>query len=214
MTKEKETTIYVLIDRSGSMWSIRDDVIGGFNTFLAEQQKLPEKCRMTYVQFDTYYDRVFHDQDIQRVKPLDEESFIPRGSTALLDAWGKAMSSLQEDLNKLSEGQQPENIIFIVITDGQENASREFTREKLFSMVDEKTKQGWKFTFLAANQDAVAVGRQYGVSDNSCLSYHSGSKGVKGCFGAVARSVTRSRVNSAEDLSYSEEDRNEAIKKE
>ena len=166
--------ITVVLDRSGSMQSIREDTIGGLNTFFADQKKEDGNDVITMVQFDTEYEIIFEGVELEHVTDITEETFVPRGCTALLDAMGRTINTTKARLDALSEDEKPEKVIFIVITDGHENSSKEFSRNQVFDMVTECTeKNDWHFIYLGANQDAIAVGRGMGISRDSAITYTS-----------------------------------------
>lgn len=161
------TEIVVILDRSGSMNSITDDAIGSFNAFLAEQQKLKGKALLTLILFDDKYDIVHNGIDIQDIKPLDKNTYVPRGMTALLDAIGKTINSVRERINNMPEDQRPEKVLVGILTDGHENASHEYNRNAIMKLIDEKD-EGWEFLYLAANQDAIREGSSIGIGMNNC----------------------------------------------
>ncbi len=204
MSNNNKTLIGILTDRSGSMRNIQDDVIGGFNTFLEEQKNQPGECLMTYAQFDDQYDEVFQNVDIQQVKPLTKETFIPRGMTALLDAWGRFMGTLQESIVNMDKEDRPDNVVVVVITDGLENKSKEFKRPQIFDMIADRKAEGWSFTFLAANQDAVAEASHYGIAADQALSFGANPAGVNASYAAVSRSVIGSRRGKSIKFSQAE----------
>ena len=178
-----ETDITVVLDRSGSMSSIRGDTIGGFNAFLKDQQGESGAARLTLVQFDNQYEVVHDNLPLAEVPELTETTFVPRASTALLDALGRTINSTGARLASLPEADRPKNVIFVVITDGLENASTEFTREKVFEMVSHQTeKYAWDFVYLGANQDAIAVGQSLGVRAGSSLSYTASAVGTSNTY--------------------------------
>lgn len=163
------TDITFVVDRSGSMQSIREDAEGGVNSFIREQQEQPGEANLTLVQFDTRYDFVFRGIPIQTAHPY---VLKPRGSTALLDAVGRAIIETGDRLRAMDESQRPGLVVFVIVTDGQENSSREFSREKIREMIEhQQNVYNWKFTFLAANQDAFAEGRQLGIDSAGIASY-------------------------------------------
>lgn len=202
MTDPNYTHIAVVLDRSGSMHSIKADTEGGFATFLAEQKAAPGRATISLAQFDDNYEVVYGPQDIASAPPL---KLVPRGSTALLDAMGKTIVSTGEFLESLPEAQRPGNVIFVVITDGQENASREWTRDKVFAKVTEQQNTyGWTFVFLAANQDAIASGRHLGFAAAQSLSYT--DQTVGSTYSTLSASVTRSRVGQNAAFTKAERD--------
>lgn len=161
----KMTDITVVLDRSGSMASVKNDTIGGFNTFLADQQKAPGDARLTLLQFDTEFETVHDGKPIADVPKLDDKTFVPRGSTALLDAVGKAIASAKARVKG------DEKAVFVILTDGQENSSREMTKAAVKAMVEEQTKAGWNFIYLGANQDAFAEAGSMGIARGMTANY-------------------------------------------
>lgn len=181
MTDQNLTEIICIIDRSGSMASIRNDAIGGFNTFLKEQQKIKtDQCLFTYAQFDDEYELVHDCKPIEDIPPLDENTFVPRASTALLDAMGKTIASVGERLAKTDEDKRPSIIIVMILTDGQENCSREYTKQRINEMVKTQREQfKWEFIFLAANQDAIAEAHSYGIQAKNAANFSADAAGTQ-----------------------------------
>ena len=156
MTRSDLTHLYVLLDRSGSMQSIKSDIVGGFDAFVAEQRSATGECRMTLARFDNEYELVFADVPITQVGSLVLE---PRGSTALLDSIGRLVVDAGARLAALPEHDRPGTVVVAVMTDGFENASREWTHASIKALVDQQTKDyGWQFLYMGADQDAVEVG--------------------------------------------------------
>jgi len=173
MTDKNLTEVIVIADRSGSMESIRADAIGGFNAFLKEQQEdKTGKCLLTYVQFDNDYEIVHNGIDIKDMKPLDNSTYVPRGTTALLDAMGRTINTVGARLEKTPENERPGNVVVVILTDGQENASREFTSVKIKEMVEHQSEQyDWGFIYLAQNIDAITSGGDIGIQYQSAKAY-------------------------------------------
>ena len=165
MTNKNLTEIIAIIDRSGSMEDIVDDASGGFNAFLSKQQKdVKGECRLTYVQFHNVYEIVHDGIPIQEMQPLDRSTFVPRASTALRDAIGQTINVVGARLANTPEEQRPGNIVVVILTDGQENSSREFSQAQIKQMIEHQTeKYGWAFVYLAQNVDAFATGRSLGL---------------------------------------------------
>jgi hypothetical protein len=208
-----KTSIFVLTDRSGSMHSIRDDVIGGFNTFLKDQQEEEGECVLSYAQFDDEYEQVFMNKKIQNVKPLTSDTLVPRGTTALLDAWGRSIIALKESINKTPKKNRPDNVIFVVITDGLENSSDEFSRDQINKMVKEAEKElDWNFVFLAANQDAVKEGRKYGVSSGSTMTYAPTKRGLLETYDSLSTETQQIRRGMKRKVSFSKKNREDSMK--
>lgn len=151
------TELVCILDRSGSMEAIRDDAIGGFNAFLDAQRDEPGETRLTLVQFDDRYDVLADHVPLAHVPPLARETFVPRGSTALLDAIARTLDAVGKRLAATPEPERPSKVVVAVVTDGQENASRHATRQQVFDRIaHQRDVYGWAFVFLAANQDAIA----------------------------------------------------------
>jgi Mg-chelatase subunit ChlD len=151
-------SLVFLLDRSGSMESCRDDTIGGFNSFVKDQAALGGK--LTLVQFDHEIITTYTDMELKDVVPLTTETFQPRGSTALLDAIGTIVKS-----------QKSENPLVIILTDGQENSSTKFTKAHIKDLIEQKTKDGWTFMYLGANQDAFAEAGAMGIGPACTMNY-------------------------------------------
>lgn len=180
--------IIVITDRSGSMESIRDDVIGGFNAFLDEQKLQPGAARMTYAQFDDRYDAVYQAQPIETAQKLTRASFVPRGGTALMDAIGRTMNEQGARID--AEG-WAEKVIYYIVTDGGENASREFRRDQIKTMIEQAQARGQAFIFQAANQDAFAVGASYGIAGATTQNFEASAQGTLRAY-ASASTMTSS----------------------
>lgn len=191
-----DTHIRFVMDRSGSMESIRNDTIGGFNTFLKEQKELDAPGTITYSHFDNVYDVVHKNVPIKKMPELDRETFQPRGSTSLLDAIGRSITETDQAIESGDIGKGTQ-IFFVIITDGQENTSREYTRDRIFDMITEKTKAGWEFVYLGANQDAIATATDYGMSVGNTLNYKADMEGVTAMYANVSASMSNSRMYKA-----------------
>ena len=180
-SKISKDEIVVIVDRSGSMSSIRADAQGGLNTFIEEQKKVENGAFLTIVEFDTRIDTLCDRVDIDEAP---EYTLIPRGGTALLDAIGLVIS---DELKYKSEGKT----IVVVVTDGGENSSKEWTRDAIFKMIETRKGQGWEFMFLASNQDAINAAVQYGFDSNSAVSFANSGEGVETAY-AVSSTYTSS----------------------
>lgn len=189
MPKKDSCEIIVVLDRSGSMASIKEDMEGGFNTFIDEQRKLPGTATVTLAQFDDEYDIVYQARPLADVPKLQ---LIPRGWTALLDAVGRTIASVGERLEKTPEGDRPERVLFVVITDGEENRSKEFTNEKVREMVKHQTeKYSWQFVYIGANQDAFASAGAMGIAQ--AVNYAASAAGVRGMTANLGNSTRNYR---------------------
>lgn len=195
--KKDTTLIAVVLDRSGSMSSCRDDTIGGFNTFLSEQRKQPGEALITLTQFDDVYDIVYSKQNIKHTADLTEATYVPRGNTALLDAIGRTINDVGAQLKALPESERPSKVIFVIITDGQENASREYNRQRIMDMIThQRDKYNWEFVYLGANQDAITVATNYGILATNAVGYTSSGKGTRSAFSAASKSMSNYRLSS------------------
>jgi hypothetical protein len=166
------THIRILLDRSGSMDSCREGTVSGFNQYLRDQQAVPDDgTTLALVQFDSEsYDTVF-DKAISAVTPLTEADFKPRASTPLHDAMGRCIDELIRD-------HLADKVLMVIITDGFENASHEYTTEKLAQMIKERRDAGWEFIFLAANQDAILTASHFGIQRTHAALYTSSNRGM------------------------------------
>ena len=161
------TEIIFILDESGSMDSVRSDTIGGFNSFLEDQKKVPGEVNFTFVKFSDYYKVVEEGQDIHLVDSLNESSYTPSYSTALLDAVGTAIKSVKKRIKATPKEERASKVLFAILTDGEENASRKFDTEKIQDLVKEtRDKKGWEFLFLGADIDAWSGGLSMGINMN------------------------------------------------
>jgi hypothetical protein len=200
MTNENLTQLLVVTDRSGSMATCAGDMIGGLNTFFDEQAKLDGECVVDYVQFDNEYEVVFTDKPVSEARA----QLVPRGSTALLDAIGKAVTDLGKKLADKPEDERPGTVIVVTITDGYENSSREWTAETVKELIkNQEDKYNWNFTFLGANMDAVAVGRQFGFNPDTSLTFDTTNVAAASASLSGYATNTRSHLPNA----YTDEDR-------
>ncbi len=189
MTNPNLTHLYFLLDRSGSMQTIVDDTVGGFDAFIAEQRKTPGECRVTLAQFDDAYEEVYADQPIADVPPLVLQ---PRGTTALHDSVARIVNDAGRRLETLPEDQRPGTVIVGIMTDGLENASREWSHPQVKQLIETQTRDyQWQFLYLGADQDAVEVGMSIGVGAGHSVTYGRGK--VKQAMAATAANVAAYR---------------------
>jgi len=210
--KNDYTHIAVILDRTGSMETIRDDTIGGFNAFLIAQKGAPGLASLTLVQFDSQdpYEIVYHFKPLAEVPELTRETFVPRANTPLLDAIGRGINDLEKSLADKTEAERPSRVVMVLITDGQENASREFRKDQIEKMIKEKQeKAAWQFVFLSADLDAIGDALASGVRAASTLAHDKDSHGVGAAWASLSRSVADYRSGNKEDVSFSDEDRSE-----
>ena len=206
------TDITVLLDRSGSMSAIRDEVIGGLNGFVEQQQKLDGEARFTLVQFDSVnaYEVIIDNQDMKRVRILEKDDLIPRGTTPLLDAIGKTFGSVRSRLALTKDQYKPDKVVVAIVTDGLENASKEMSGDVVTQLIANARSDGWEVTFLAANQDAIQTGADLGIPRASSLTYDPNVKGATAA-GFAAFTSNVSQVRSGGTVNYSDTERSASI---
>jgi len=193
MTRSDLTHLYFLLDRSGSMQSIKSDIEGGFQAFIDTQKSGPGACLASLARFDDVYEVVFTDRPLADVPPLD---LHPRNSTALHDAMGRLITETGEKLAALSEDERPGTVIVAIMTDGMENASREWHAPAVKALVELQTKQyGWEFLYMGADQDAVEVGAGLGIGAGNSVTYARGKARE-----AMAMSAGKIRQNRTDKL--------------
>lgn len=184
--KNNFTEIVAIIDRSGSMDRLSQDTIGGFNSFISEQKKLDGDATATLVLFDDRYNLLYEGIDIQEVPELTDKEYFARGTTALLDAVGKTIKTVGGRLNQLDESEKPDKVLFLITTDGIENASYEYSRKQIAKLVKEQEdKYSWEFVFLGANIDSFAEGGAMGYRSNNTMNFDATSKGVADSYMAI-----------------------------
>lgn len=188
--KKGLTELVFILDRSGSMSGLESDTIGGFNAMLEKQRKEAGECNITTVLFDDNYE-LLHDRiDIRAVSPMTDKEYYVRGTTALLDAIGRTIHKLVAVQRSSSEDYRAEKVMFVIITDGYENASREFSSDKVKAMIEhEKEKYGWEFIFLGANIDAVETASHFGISADRAVDYVPDGAGTALNFDAMSETV-------------------------
>ena len=201
--KKDYTAIFVNLDRSGSMGAIASDMIGGFNQFVKSQRELKHgECTLSLYQFDNKFEVVYENKPINDVPPL---ILIPRDNTALYDSVGKTINLVGEQLSKLDESQRPDKVLVVIITDGFENASHEFTVDKVKEMIEHQTNvYKWEFSYIGANQDAWAVGGSLGIKSSANLSYAGNAVGTSHMFESLSSNVSSFR--SCGTYNFSKED--------
>ncbi|GHV39776.1 hypothetical protein FACS1894187_20130 [Synergistales bacterium] len=188
------TELVFILDRSGSMGGLESDTIGGFNSMLKKQQAEPGEARLTTVLFDDRYEALHDRLDLKAVSPITDKEYYVRGSTALLDAIGKTIRKIVGVQRHTAPDYRADKVLFVITTDGLENASRKYTAEQVKSMIEEeKEKYGWEFIFLGANIDAVETARNIGISEDMAHNYHADSVGLGVLHESVAGAVASFR---------------------
>lgn len=198
----KLTEIVAVIDKSGSMKSLQSATIEGFNEFLDDQKKLKDKAVFSLILFSSpgREDIVFNSVDINEVDELNYDNYTPKGTTALYDAIGKSIKAMKNRIKKLDKNERPSRVVFLIITDGEENSSRIYDRDKVFKMISKREeKDGWNFVYIGANQDSFAEGRKIGIKGTRTMNYKASTSGVMRAYSGMSDYVASFR--SADTLS-------------
>lgn len=194
MMKNDLTELVFLMDKSGSMAGLEEDTIGGFNALLAKQKKEQGEANVTTVLFN-HHAELLHDRiPVQGVAPMSGREYEVSGTTALLDAIGMAIQKIGNIQKRTSVEYQASKVLFVITTDGHENASREYNYDKIKSMIaHQKERFGWEFIFLGANIDAISTAAQFGIDKDFAVEYHADVEGTRLNYEAVSEAVTSYR---------------------
>ena len=194
--KKNLTELVFILDRSGSMAGLEDDTIGGFNAMLAKQKGEEGEAVVSTVLFDNECE-VIHDRvDIQKIEPMTRKEYYVRGCTALLDAVGGAIHHIGNVHKYAREEDRPEKTLFVITTDGMENASRNYSYDRLKAMIErQKEKYGWEFIFLGANIDAAREAARFGIGADRAVNYKADSVGTAVIYEAVSEAVCNVRAS-------------------
>ena len=196
--KPNKTDLVLILDRSGSMHGLECDTIGGYNSMLDKQRDGEGTVRVTTVLFDTDYEMLHNRQDIRTVEPMTDRQYQVRGCTALLDAIGRSIDRMVRAQRHSRPEDRADKVLFVIITDGMENSSRDYTMQQIRRMIErEKNKFGWEFLFLGANIDAIATASQFGIDADRAVNYHADSRGTALNYEAVSRAITHIRCSEA-----------------
>lgn len=210
--KNNITELVFILDRSGSMSGLEKDTIGGFNAMINKQKNLDGKCYVSTVLFDNQ-SSVLHDRVLlENIKPMTEKDYQVQGCTALLDALGDTIKHIETIHKYAREEDVPGNTMFVITTDGMENASHMYGSDEVKEMIKSKMEEyGWEFIFVAANIDAVETAKSYGISSNRAVNYHADSQGVECMYATVADAVCNIRQNRPIKDNWSEKLKNDFI---
>lgn len=194
--KTNITELVFILDKSGSMAGLESDTIGGYNAMLKKQQEEQGEAIVTTVLFDDDYE-LLHDRiNIKGIRPITEKDYFVGGCTALLDAIGKTIHKIGNVQKHTSEEQRADKVMFVITTDGMENASREYTYEKIKAMVErQKEKYGWEFIFLGSNIDAISTAARFGIASDRAANYNADSEGTRLNYESVSHVVSELRAN-------------------
>ncbi|MBS3975896.1 MAG: VWA domain-containing protein [Syntrophomonadaceae bacterium] len=192
--KKGLTELVFILDKSGSMGGLETDTIGGYNSMLKQQKAVEGECHITTVLFDNNYELLYDRIDIKAVSPITEKEYQVGGSTALLDAIGRTIHKIGNAQKHTAADYRAEKVMFIIITDGEENSSREYSSEKVKAQIErQKTKYGWEFIFLGANIDAVQTAGRFGINADRAIDYVPDSAGTNLNFKVMAEAVATFR---------------------
>lgn len=200
------TELVFILDRSGSMTGLESDTIGGFNSMIEKQKKQDGVCYVSTVLFD-HESEVLHDRvPLTDVPPMTARDYTTRGSTALLDAVGDAIHHVA-NIHKYARAEDvPAHTLFVITTDGEENASRRYTSEQVKAMIERKKEErDWEFLFIGANIDAVATAARYGIDQNRAVDYRADSKGTAAVYASVEKAVCAMRQSRPLTADWSDE---------
>lgn len=194
--KKGLTELVFILDRSGSMSGLESDTIGGYNALLEKQKKEVGEAVITTVLFDDKYE-LLHDRiNIRGIVPITDREYYVRGSTALLDAVGKTINKIGNAQKHTAEDERAEHVMFVITTDGMENASCEFSYAKVRKMIEhQKRKYGWEFIFLGANIDAIATAERFGISEDRAANYNADSEGTSLNYAVISETVSCLRAS-------------------
>jgi len=205
MQKELTELVFIL-DKSGSMSGLEDDTIGGFNAMLAKQQKEAGQAIITTVLFDDKYELLHDRLNINGVNPITDKEYCIGGSTALLDAVGKTIHKIGNAQKYTSEDQRAGKVVFEITTDGMENASHEYSYDKIKQMIEhQKARYDWEFIFLGANIDAVSTAAKFGIHADRAANYHADGLGMSLNYSVISSAVSELRVCQSLDKKWKEE---------
>lgn len=192
MQKQKTELVFI-IDKSGSMTGLENDTIGGYNRLLKEQKKLEGQCTVSTIFFNTRIELIHDRTLLTEIAPLKREQCLPGGATALLDAIGYGVKKTEAMLRGTKKVDHPDNIVVVIITDGEENSSREYRHENIKNLVKSKEEEGWVFQFLGANIDTFATADSLGINRRHARSFDADEEGVVKMFCMIDDVITKER---------------------
>ncbi|SHG28452.1 vWA domain-containing protein [Ornithinibacillus halophilus] len=189
------TEIIFLLDRSGSMGGLESDTIGGFNAFVEKQSKLEGETIVSTILFDDQYEILWNGKNAKELQLTDKEYFV-RGMTALLDAVGKTIVEVSHRISNTVESERPDQVLFVITTDGLENASQEFTYQNIHQLItNQKEKHNWEFIFLGANIDVQKEAKRFGIDERDAFQYDASPRGLEKMYEVANQEISYRRGN-------------------
>lgn len=188
--KQPEIEIICILDRSGSMWTLQEEVIGAFNNFIETQKKEPGKANVTLVLFDDQYEVVYQNKKLSKVPELTSKTYFTRGMTGMYDAIGKAINSSES-----------KDAMVLIQTDGQENSSKEYTGDQIKKLIEDKEKIGWDFIFLGADINTASEAHKFGMDTNKSFNYNKSAQGINIAFNAMSSATSNYRMSKTDEHS-------------
>lgn len=205
--KQNLTQIVCILDRSGSMSNLTSDTIGGYNTFIENQKLEPGEAWVTTVLFDDRYELLTDGEDIRTIKTMTSKEYYARGTTALYDAVGKTIDEVGHKLALKAEEERPSKVIVVIITDGLENSSKEYTKSQVKEMITHQTeKYSWQFIFMGANIDSAAEASSIGIDEKFSMDYMATDMGTMAVYASADRAVRQMRSTGKVDAGWSLEE--------
>lgn len=201
--KNNATELVFILDRSGSMYGLEGDTIGGFNSMLEKQKQIDSEAYVTTVLFDDEMETVYDRVPVQDVQPMTEKDYTVRGCTALLDAVGSTIEHINAIHKYARKEDVPQHTVFVITTDGMENASHRFSVDKVKKMIEhKKEKNNWEFLFLGANIDAVETAKTYGITKDRAVTFHSDPIGTRLNYEVVSDALAHIRDDEELELCW------------
>ncbi len=210
--KNDLTQIVCILDRSGSMAALESDTIGGYNKFIESQKEEQGEAWVTTVLFDDKYELLYDAANVKTLRPITNKEYYARGMTALYDAVGKTIVDIGHRLAMLAEEERPSKVIVVIITDGQENSSKEYDKGKIKDMITHQTqKYNWQFLFMGANIDSAAEAAAIGIDEKFSMDYAATDHGTARVYASADRAVRQMRGEGSVDAGWNLEDGSETV---
>ena len=203
--KKNLTELVFILDRSGSMHGLEEDTIGGFNSFIEKQKEVDGDCLVSAVLFNQNSKVVYDRVSLKQIREMTRQDYVPSGCTALIDAMGDAIHHIRNIHKYIRKEDIPEKTIFVIITDGLENASKKYSSDDVKKMVSQQKEAGWEFLFLGANIDAVETAKHYGIEEDRSVNFVCDEAGVGTSFACLDKAVKNFRIRKCMDECWSEE---------